>query len=194
MVIVLLVWRRSCSAACRYLIRDRRRSQREVELSDQRRELVATTIACKWTSPRREANRLRIARKRLLRCSISEAFVIFDADDRFIMQRGLSPAIRLGLMEAGARLRNCCEGLATAVSDAVGREELGSPHAYANTQPDRAIEVRFPTAAGADYRAADGNGGVAGLRTTPGLLVETEAHPATISIAHSASRGSAATC
>ena len=165
----------------------RHRAERETELSEQRRELVATNNRLQVdVALRREAEqRLRVAQETLRDAvdSISEAFVIFDADDRLVMcneaYRRLYPA-SVPLMDAGARFADLLrDGLATGLyPDAVGREEAWLA--------DRIREHYHPTGA-VEGPHSDGrwvliterpmrNGGVAGLRVdiTRLKLIEAE--------------------
>jgi signal transduction histidine kinase len=159
-----------------YLVRAiRHRAEREIELSEQGRELLATNNRLQVdVALRREAEqRLRVAQEMLRDAvdSISEAFVIFDADDRLVMcneaYRRLYPR-SVPLMDAGARFEDLLRhGLADGLyPDAVGREEAWLAH--------RIREHHHPTGA-VEGPLSDGrwvliterpmrNGGVAGLR------------------------------
>lgn len=153
----------------------RHRAEREIELSEQRRELMAANNRLQVdVALRREAEqRLRVAQDTLRDAvdSISEAFVIFDADDRLVICNEAYRRLYSDsepLIDAGARFEELIrDGLARGIyRDAIGREENWlAERIRAHHDPTGVVET--PLADGRWVLITDRpmrNGGVAGLR------------------------------
>lgn len=175
------------AALAGYLIFEiRRRAAREIELAEERRKLSVINNRLKAdVALRREAEtRMREAQDILRDAvdSISEAFVIFDAEDRLVMYNEKYRRLHrytASILTPGTRFEDLLrDGLSRGeYPDAIGRgEEWLARRLHMRRHP--AAPVEAPLAGGRWVLISDRrmrNGGTAGLRIDISRLKETEA-------------------
>lgn len=170
-----------------YLIFEiRRRTKKELELAEQRQELAAANNRLKVdVAMRREAEQRLQAAQDMLRDaveSISEAFVIYDADDRLAMCneafRNLYPE-SIELIDAGATYEDLVRhGLAVGryAGQITRPEEFVADRLRAHNSPTQPLEMLYANGRWvlvAERRMR--NGGIAGLRIDITRQKRTEA-------------------